>query len=82
MWLEICIQEMRIVAHGKLMDPSCALSDQQYARSRSASLTAAGKILIQFCLLSWNHWSISLTMLDSFLLAARILCFYLTQNSH
>lgn len=84
-WLEVTVQQLKIVLHRKFLEPSRL--HQQYASSRSACLTAAMTILeFQHLideetqtdgLLYQSRWRVSSAFIDDFLLATSILCFCL-----
>lgn len=84
-WLEMMIQQFRIVLHRRFLEPSRL--HQQYSNSRSACLNAAIKIMeFQHLvdeetqpggLLYENRWRVSFAFLNNFLLATSILCFCL-----
>ncbi|GAW20123.1 hypothetical protein ANO14919_096190 [Xylariales sp. No.14919] len=84
-WLEVTIQQLKIVLHRKFLDPSRL--HEQYGRSRSACFNAAMKILeLQRLvdeetqtdgLLYQSRWRVSSAFINDFLLATSILCFCL-----
>ncbi|KAI1300597.1 fungal-specific transcription factor domain protein [Xylaria venustula] len=84
-WLEVIVQQLKIVLHRKLIEP--ARHHKQYGRSRSSCFTSAIKILeLQRIvdeetqidgLLYQNRWRVSSAFTNDFLLATSILCFCL-----
>ncbi|KAF3766268.1 hypothetical protein M406DRAFT_346258 [Cryphonectria parasitica EP155] len=90
MWLELCIQEMKMMVHRKFLELPYN-KDQQYAKPRTACLTAAMKCLDfqQLVneetqvdgLLYQDRWRISSAVMNTFLLATSILCFYLKTHT-
>jgi hypothetical protein len=88
-WLEMMIQQFKIVLHRKFLEPSRL--HQQYSISRSACLNAAITILeFQHLvdeetqpggLLYESRWRVSFAFVNNFLLATSILCFCLQNNT-
>ena len=84
-WLEMCVQRLKIVLHKKFLVPFRL--PQQYAYSKSACLTAAMKILEFQHLVDEEtqvdgrlyqiRWRVSTAFTHEFLLATSVLCFYL-----
>ncbi|KPM36961.1 hypothetical protein AK830_g9596 [Neonectria ditissima] len=84
-WLEICVQRLKLVLHKKFLVP--ADSNEQYAYSRSACLTAAMRILEFQRLIDEEtqidgrlyqvRWRVTTALTHEFLLATSVLCFYL-----
>lgn len=85
-WLNMCIQRLKVVLHKKFLVSS--FSDrQQYAYSRSTCLTAAMKILEFQHLIDEEtrpdgrlyqiRWRVSTAVTQEFLLATSVLCLYL-----
>ncbi|KAI0506708.1 fungal-specific transcription factor domain protein [Xylaria bambusicola] len=82
-WLEVIVQQLKIVLHRKFIEPSRL--HQQYGRSRFTCISAAMKILeLQRLvdeetqtdgLLYQNRWRVSSAFTNDFLLATSILCF-------
>jgi hypothetical protein len=89
-WLEVIVQQLRIVLHRKFLEPSRL--HQQYDRSRSACLDAAMQILeLQRLideetqaggLLYQSCWRVSSAFMNDFLLATSVLCFYLQTHNN
>lgn len=85
-WLNMCIQRLRVVLHKRFLAPSFS-GRQQYAYSRSTCLTAAMKILEFQHLIDEEtrpdgrlyqiRWRVSTAVTQEFLLATSILCLYL-----
>jgi hypothetical protein len=88
-WLEMIVQQLKIVLHRKFLEPSRL--HRQYSSSRSACLTAAITILeFQHLvddetqpggLLYDNRWRVSFAFVNNFLLATSILCFCLQSST-
>ncbi|KAF4633044.1 hypothetical protein G7Y89_g5083 [Cudoniella acicularis] len=88
-WLEVTVQQLKIVLHRKFLEPSRL--HHQYASSRSACLTAAMTILeFQHLideetqtdgLLYQSRWRVSSAFINDFLLATSILCFCLQTHT-
>ncbi|KAJ5507139.1 hypothetical protein N7527_009282 [Penicillium freii] len=89
-WLQVIIQELKIVLHRKLLEPSRL--DRQYGHSRSACLGAAMQIL-EFQrlvdeetqvggLLYQSRWRVSSAFINDFLLATSVLCFYVQTHDN
>ncbi|OQE24862.1 hypothetical protein PENFLA_c009G06993 [Penicillium flavigenum] len=88
-WLEVSIQQLKIVLHRKFLEPS--RSHRQYDRSRSACLDAAMQILeLQRLVdeetqedgqLYQSRWRVSSAFINDFLLATSVLCFYIQTHS-
>lgn len=88
-WLEICVQRLKIVLHKKFLVPSRPQrqQQQQHIYSRPACLTAAMRILeFQHLideetqvdgLLYLIRWRVSTALTHEFLLATSVLCLYL-----
>lgn len=84
-WLNMCIQRLKVALHKKFLVPS--FSGQQYAYSRSTCLTAAMKILEFQHLIDEEtrpdgrlyqiRWRVSTAVTQEFLLATSVLCLYL-----
>lgn len=84
-WLNMCIQRLKVALHKTFLVPS--FSGQQYAYSRSTCLTAAMKILEFQHLIDEEtrpdgrlyqiRWRVSTAVTQEFLLAASVLCLYL-----
>lgn len=85
-WLNMCIQRLKVVLHKKFLVPSSS-DQQQYAYSRSTCLTAAMKILEFQHLIDEEtcpdgrlyqiRWRVSTAVTQEFLLATSVLCLYL-----
>ncbi|KAK7422644.1 hypothetical protein QQX98_001432 [Neonectria punicea] len=85
MWLEICVQRLKLVLHKKFLVPSG--SKGQYAYSKSACLAGAMRILeFQHLVDEETHvdgrlyhvrWRVTTALTHEFLLATSVLCFYL-----
>ncbi|KAI0857676.1 fungal-specific transcription factor domain protein [Xylaria cubensis] len=81
-WLEVIVQQLKIILHKKFLEPSRL--HQQYGISRSACFNAAMKILdFQRLvdeetqtdgLLYYSRWRVSSAFINTFLLATSILC--------
>ncbi|KAI0548874.1 fungal-specific transcription factor domain protein [Xylaria curta] len=81
-WLEVIVQQLKIILHKKFLEPSHL--HQQYGISRSACFNAAMKILdFQRLvdeetradgLLYYSRWRVSSAFINTFLLATSILC--------
>ncbi|KAJ5469873.1 Transcription factorfungi [Penicillium desertorum] len=88
-WLEVSIQQLKIVLHRKFLEPSRL--HRQYDRSRSACLDAAMQILElqrlvdeetqEDGLLYQSRWRVSSAFINDFLLATSVLCFYIQTHS-
>ncbi|KAJ5398468.1 hypothetical protein N7465_008957 [Penicillium sp. CMV-2018d] len=89
-WLQVIIQELKIVLHWKYLEPSRLY--RQYAHSRSACLGAAMQIL-EFQrlvdeetqvggLLYQSRWRVSSAFMNDFLLATSVLCFYVQAHGN
>ncbi|EAW07625.1 fungal specific transcription factor domain-containing protein [Aspergillus clavatus NRRL 1] len=88
-WLEVIIQQLKIILHRKFLEPSRL--HQQYDRSRSACLDAAMQILeLQRLvdeetsadgLLYQSRWRVSSAFINDFLLATSVLCFYVQTHN-
>ncbi|KAI1117106.1 fungal-specific transcription factor domain protein [Nemania sp. NC0429] len=88
-WLEIIVQQLKIVLHRKFIEPSRL--HRQYDSSRSACFSAAMKILeLQRLvdeetqpdgLLYQNRWRVSSAFTNDFLLATSILCYFLKSHA-
>ncbi|CAG8900506.1 unnamed protein product [Penicillium egyptiacum] len=88
-WLEVSIQQLKIVLHRKFLQPSCL--HRQYDRSRSACLDAAMQILElqrlvdeetqEEGLLYQSRWRVSSAFINDFLLATSVLCFYVQTHN-
>ncbi|RDL35999.1 Fungal-specific transcription factor protein [Venustampulla echinocandica] len=84
-WLEVCVQRLKIALHKKFLVASRL--QQQYAYSRSTCRAAAIKILeLQHLVdeetqldgrLYQSRWRVTSAFIHDFLLATSILCFYL-----
>ncbi|KAI1743174.1 fungal-specific transcription factor domain protein [Xylaria scruposa] len=88
-WLEVIVQQLKIILHKKFLEPSRL--HQQYGISRSACFNAAMKILdFQRLvdeetqadgLLYYSRWRVSSAFINTFLLATSILCKQQLDNS-
>jgi hypothetical protein len=88
-WLEVSIQQLKIVLHRKFLEPSRL--HRQYDRSRFACLDAAMHILElqrlvdvetqEDGLLCQSRWRVSSAFINDFLLATSVLCFYIQTHS-
>lgn len=89
-WLQVIIQELKIVLHRKLLEPS--RFNRQYDHSRSACLGAAMQTL-EFQrlvdeetqvggLLYQSRWRVSSAFINDFLLATSVLCFYVQTHDN
>ncbi|KAL1875162.1 hypothetical protein Daus18300_003230 [Diaporthe australafricana] len=85
-WLNMCIQRLKVVLHKKFLVPSSS-ERQQYAYSRSTCLAAAMRILEFQHLIDEEtrpdgrlyqiRWRVSTAVTQEFLLATSVLCLYL-----
>lgn len=89
-WLEVIIDQLKIVLHKKFFEPSRLY--RQYDRSRSACLDSAMKIS-EFQrlldeetqvdgLLHQSRWRVSSAFINDFLLARNLLCFYVQAHNN
>lgn len=88
-WLQVMVQQLKIVLHRKFLGPS--RHQQQYDHARYACLQAAIKILDlqrligeeiqEDGLLYQSRWKVSSAFINDFLLATSILCFYLETHA-